>query len=48
MMIDDDVHARVRPEDVQGILAGYIAKAHREMQAREELAESDARAAQHE
>ncbi|MGI5816960.1 MAG: NAD(P)H-dependent oxidoreductase subunit E [Armatimonadota bacterium] len=47
MMIDDDVHANVQPQDVQDILAGYIAEARREMQAREELAEIDARA-QHE
>jgi NADH:ubiquinone oxidoreductase subunit E len=43
MMIDDDVHAHVRPRDVQGILAQYTAKARHEMQLREELAEIDAR-----
>ena len=48
MMIDDDVHANVRPQDVGDILAGYIAQAHRDTQAREELAESDARATRHE
>ncbi|MFW5869235.1 MAG: NADH-quinone oxidoreductase subunit NuoE [Armatimonadota bacterium] len=48
MMIDDDVHANVQAQDVQDILAGYIAEARREEQAREELVESDARASQHE
>ena len=47
MMIDDHVHANVQPNEVQDILAGYIAEARREMQAREELIEIDARA-QHE
>ena len=48
MMIDDDVHANVQPQDVQDILAEYIAEARRETQAREDLAESDARVTQHE
>jgi len=48
MMIDDDVHARVRPQDVQDILAEYIARARREEQTREELATADARATRHE
>lgn len=38
MMVDDDVHAKVQPQDVQGILARYIAEARREAQAREEAA----------
>lgn len=44
VMIDEDVHANVRAQDVQDILAEYIARARKEMQAREELAEIDARA----
>ena len=47
MMVDDEVHAKVQPQDVQGILAHYIAEARREMQAREEAAEMEKRA-QHE
>lgn len=41
--IDEDVHAKVQPQDVQDILAEYIAGARREMQTREELAQADAR-----
>lgn len=44
MMVDEDVHAKVQPQDVQGILAGYIAEARREMQAREEAAKLEERA----
>jgi NADH-quinone oxidoreductase subunit E/NADP-reducing hydrogenase subunit HndA len=48
MMVDDDVHANVQPQDVQDILAEYIAEYRQEAQAREELATADARATTHE
>ncbi len=48
MMIDDDVHANVQPQDVPDILAEYIAEARQQEQAREQLATADARATRHE